>query len=807
MKIKKIILAFRTVLKKSRIAGTFYNMFCKYLPIHKGAVFLESHNGKELMGNPYYITRYLLETLQYAGLQLAVSGGSSAKKVLKKLNNGHLVKICRQHSLYYCYYLATSEFLVSDNTFPPYFSRRQAQKYLNTWHGTPLKTLGRKFINSPFELSNAQRNFFHMTHLLVPNPHTEKALLEDYMIKKIWNGSVLRGGYPRNSIFFKAIKRSSYSPSLDYYNVAFMPTWRGTLENIKISSIIQLQQLQQLFSYLEQNLPDLINIWVRLHPLVHQHIDLKSYKKIKPFPNTMEPYEFLSQCDALVTDYSSVMFDYAITHKPIILYATDEKEYLDERSFCLDFSSLPFPKIESKTQLLETLIKLSKDNFTHLDYKIFINQFCPYENEKSTADLCRHFFDGDKVLEEYTNSPDRKKKSVLLFVGSFFNNGITTSLKNLLEHLDKDRYNIYLWINRFDGEIRAKDYFQKLDHKISYIPSQNWLSVDIIDGLRFLWRDLFYKDFSENDIFMRTLWSHEYQRLFGSVNWDTIIHFTGYERRITFIMLAATQAKKIVFMHNDMFLEIKTGRVNDPRSLELAYNISDSIAIVRRGAESAYNSNLMNIEKKTYFVPNTISKKCMDMAKADVLEALNSSLREIYNDTILEALKKTDHFRFINLARFSAEKGQLRLIEAFEKVWKNRPNCQLFIIGGHGDKYEDILQRSHTSPAAKAIFVLLGSSNPFPLLARMNAFVFSSFYEGIGLVIYESFALGIPVISTDIPGPSELLNQGYGLVVENSVDGLVQGMIQALEGKIPTRPYDFETHNQEALQRFYALID
>jgi CDP-glycerol glycerophosphotransferase len=120
--------------------------------------------------------------------------------------------------------------------------------------------------------------------------------------------------------------------------------------------------------------------------------------------------------------------------------------------------------------------------------------------------------------------------------------------------------------------------------------------------------------------------------------------------------------------------------------------------------------------------------------------------------------------------------------------------------------YKEILHYARASAAGEAIFVILGSSNPFPLFGRMDAFVLSSDYEGRPLVLYEAFALGLSVISTDIPGPAEVLNEGYGLVVENSVEGLVRGMQVALRGEVPQRPYDFEAHNRSALERFYKAV-
>lgn len=805
--LKKIWAAFRTFLSRQRIAGVFYNSFCKYLPVAKGVVLIESHNSSAFTGNPYYIVRHLLDMPQYAHLQLVVSGGRHARITLRNMNHGKRAKSCSPHSLRYCYYLATAEYLVCDATFPPYFSRRRGQNYLNTWHGTPLKSLGRRIAYNPFEISNTQRNFLHTTHLLVPNTHTENVLLRDYMIENIWEGSVLRGGYPRNDIFVNAQKCSRNSPDGHYYNIAFMPTWRGTLKNLEESTELQLQELLQLFRHLEQHLPENAIWWVRLHPYIHGKLNLDNFSKIREFPLGSEPYEFISQCDVLVTDYSSVMFDFAVTRKPIVMYIPDATEYQADRNFCLDLAELPFPKARSEDELTEMLAVLSQQKFVPSAlYMKFIERFCPHDNGGSAAALCAHFFRNEATLEEHKIQPDRSKKNVLLFVGSFLNNGITTSLKNLLQYIDKDRYNLYLWIDRNQGEERAKEYFSTLDHRIGYIPTQNLLAVDFIDAVRFLWRDLFSRDFDETDEFKNSLWKRDYRRQFCNVEWDAIVHFTGYERRVSLLMMT-TQAKKIVYMHNDMFLEKVSGRIYDTRALKLSYKIADTIATVRRGVESAYCTHVMDISKKIRFVPNTISSQCQQLAQAEVCESLHPIIYDESCGKIQIALDKPGQFRFINLARFSPEKGQIRLIEAFEQVWEQHPDCQLFIVGAHGVLYNTVMERAWNSQAADSIFVLLGSSNPFPLFARMDALVLSSTYEGLPMVIFESLALDIPIISTDIPGPSEFLKEGYGLLVNNNIDGLVMGMNAALVGKMPMRPFDFEKHNRDALDSFYALID
>lgn len=66
--------------------------------------------------------------------------------------------------------------------------------------------------------------------------------------------------------------------------------------------------------------------------------------------------------------------------------------------------------------------------------------------------------------------------------------------------------------------------------------------------------------------------------------------------------------------------------------------------------------------------------------------------------------------------------------------------------------------------------------NPMPILKKCDLFILSSIYEGLGLVMLEADSLGIPVFSTDVHGPSNFLKQYGGYLVEDSTEGILQGM-------------------------------
>lgn len=88
--------------------------------------------------------------------------------------------------------LASCEFLINNVSFPEYFIRKKGQRYLNTWHGTPIKFLGKDIKDEFLAHKNVARNFLHTTHLLSPNTHTTNILLDRYDISNIFSGEIKR---------------------------------------------------------------------------------------------------------------------------------------------------------------------------------------------------------------------------------------------------------------------------------------------------------------------------------------------------------------------------------------------------------------------------------------------------------------------------------------------------------------------------------------------------------------------------------------------------------------------------------------
>ena len=105
----------------------------------------------------------------------------------------------------------------------------------------------------------------------------------------------------------------------------YMPTFREA-SGIN-QSALQLIQIKDYLKYIDDNLRDDEVFYVKLHVFVAAKLDFEEYKNIREFPRDLEVYEFLNTADCLVSDYSSVMYDFSNSRQKIVRFVYDEQEY------------------------------------------------------------------------------------------------------------------------------------------------------------------------------------------------------------------------------------------------------------------------------------------------------------------------------------------------------------------------------------------------------------------------------------------------------------------------------------------------
>lgn len=791
-------------LKNHYLAKCAYIKYVKKLSLEDHVILLESQQSKEYGGNMYYIAKELNDNSEYADFKifLSVTKGKVEKaRAFYALKGLSRIQIIESNTKRYYRLMASAKFLMSDNTFLPFFIKKEGQIYFNTWHGTPLKTLGKKIHNDMHDIGNTQKNFVAADYLLYPNEYTKDHMLEDYMLKNLCHNRFLIDGYPRNTAFFNDKLKESIRKKYQLENkqvIAYMPTWRGTLT--KKNNAIMEANIQYILEEFEDNLRDNQVVYVNLHPIESASVDFSSYQKVKPFPDDYETYEFLNIADVLVTDYSSVFFDFLNTGKKIILYTYDKLDYLSSRGVYRKLESFPFPIVESMSGVISEIN--TPKSYDDQELRL---EFCKYDDMNATARLCqRVILDRNMGIQEGLIE-DNQKENVFIFAGRLANNGITSSLKNLVNHIDKTKRNYYLLVSTRDVK-KNLDILEEFSQQINYYAFKGMMNLTITQKIKLILYKLNIIKTDRHIKHMKEAYRYELKRMFAGARVDTLIQFSGYgNQRIN--LFSCFDGNKIIYVHANMLEEINLRKNQRRDVLHYAYNAYDKVAVVTEDIiDSTYQ---ISKRKDNIFVCHnvidyeTIQKKSNEKLEISEVTAVYPKQSDLY-----QKLSEEKTTKIVNVGRFSPEKGQMRLLDAFAKIHQTDPDTVLIIIGGssYGNYYSQIIKHIEQLQLTDSVVLVKNLPNPFPLIKCCDFFILSSFAEGFGLVVAEADVLGLPVVSVDISGPRNFMKKYKGYLVEDSTDGIVQGMMRGLHHQIQPMNIDFRQYNQEAVQEFDRLF-
>lgn len=252
----------------------------------------------------------------------------------------------------YFYHLSTAHIWIRSHSVGSMLKKRKDQIYIQTWHG------GGAFKKCGYDVSDAKErppvdHVKEWDYFIATDPYNAS------MIKTScgYNKNVKILGLPRSDVIVNATAsdietlRKKIIPQIEKNKkiILYAPTFReNELENKKVN--LPIQQLSSCDEYV---------ILVRLHPYVRSYLDLNDLAdnmiNVSQYPNVQD---LLLISDCLITDYSSIIFDYSILERPIIFYTYDYEDYMQERSgFYLDYETdLPGIRIDTQAKLLKNLL-------------------------------------------------------------------------------------------------------------------------------------------------------------------------------------------------------------------------------------------------------------------------------------------------------------------------------------------------------------------------------------------------------------------------------------------------------------------
>ena len=794
--------SFPAKVKKKLKNGTwypFYNTFYEKIPVDKKEILIISRSGLALESNILAILKELSST-EYQGFRKILAVQKDKKEQIQKKLERYGIKIdsfVHTSMPSYYYHLAKAGWLINDTTFPGRYIKKEGQTILNVWHGTPLKRMAQDNEEERYDAGNVMRNLLQSDYLVFPNLYMEEKMAGATNLTELYQGTILHEGYPRNCIFFHPEKGALLKEKLGYSGIqlsVYMPTFRGKTDAVEKDSYVAL--VKDYLSRIDQQLTDRQILLVKLHPLVQSQLDTDSYQHIRPFSAEYDTYEILNACDVLITDYSSVMYDFAVTGRRILLFAYDMEDYQGHRGMYEDISAYPFPIVRTPEELTA---ELKKDS-GHPDDD-FLRKYTTFEQANATRNICRHVLLGEKICQEST-MPGTRKKKVLLYAGSLQPNGITTAFYSLVRNLDPEKCDYYISYRSTSLKEDPKR-LQSVPDGYHFYPLATEMNLDVITAIA----QLIYLKFGITAFGIGNRLDKAYQREwkkhFGCVSFDHVVHYDGYENYMI-ALLEKAPCTRTIFAHNDMEMELAEKHSPSRPLLEKAYASYEHVIPVGediRGAAERIGGH----PEKVRVISNI-----MDYQRIQRLGKLPVSFDPETESTVplsrlMEILQSNDR-KFINVGRFSPEKGHERLIRAFTRFWKEHPDTWLIIMGSRGDLYEHTCELARSAESSSHIILIKYMSNPMPVVKACDLFLLSSFYEGQVLVVPEADILGVPAAACDVNGARAFIQKYGGTLLPNSEDGLVQGMEMFLRGEIHTMNVDYEKRNQEILQKCEELF-
>ena len=305
--------------------------------------------------------------------------------------------------------LIRAKYWITNYRVPDHVWPQKDQVFVQCWHGTPLKRLGYDLETSENAIDSIAdiRKKYAMdaekfNYILSPSGFASEKFTSAWNLKETkMEDKVMEIGYPRNDFLInhtqediRMIKEKLEIPE-DKKVILYAPTWR---DNQHEAGTGFTYDLNVNFDALRQELGDEYVILFRVHYLVASKFSFDDYEG---FIYNVSNYDDINHlyliADLLITDYSSVFFDYGILKKPMLFYMYDLEDYKDSiRGFYFGIDKLP-GKIITKEEELPDAIRDSIDNFVYDDkYREFNETFSKREDGQASRRFVDWVFRGEK---------------------------------------------------------------------------------------------------------------------------------------------------------------------------------------------------------------------------------------------------------------------------------------------------------------------------------------------------------------------------------------------------------------------------
>lgn len=356
-------------------------------------VVFDAFQGRQYTCSPKALYQEMLADPKYQDYRFIWALTEEAEQ--KNRLAGPRTQVVRYNSRAHKLACARAKYIVTNSMPLGFFRLRRGQELIETWHGTPLKRLGcdievdSNSVNTAQEIHQRYRERVKkITTLLSPSDFYTEKLSSAFALRDYGRHvRVIQQGYPRNDFL------SRYTPEQAAAIKARLGVPEGKKVILYAPTFRDNQKLDKAYSYgftLEMDFDHLLDtlgedyvILFRPHYFVASQFDFAKYEgRVFNVADVDDVNEVYIISDMLITDYSSVFFDYAILKRPILLFMYDLELYQGQlRDFYIDLKELPFPILRTQEQLEEAILDQFQGGFRFTEaYERFNQTYTPMDD-------------------------------------------------------------------------------------------------------------------------------------------------------------------------------------------------------------------------------------------------------------------------------------------------------------------------------------------------------------------------------------------------------------------------------------------
>ena len=366
-------------------------------------IFFEAYNGRNYACSPKALYEYMIKNKKFNDNKFVWAFKNiNQHKILKNKNT----IVVKTNSKEYFKYLSLSKYWIVNSLIDVSIKKKKNQIYLQCWHGTPLKKLRYDIevkgavlntiseIRKRNDLDAIKFDFF-----ISPSKFCTEKFISAFNLKKLGKDNIIvEKGYPRNDYLFNykkedidKIKKLLKLPKGKKV-ILYAPTFR---DNQHTSGVGYTYNLGINFDKMQKELSKDYIILFRTHYFVSNSFDFSKYDK---FIYDVSKYDDINDLyiisDLLITDYSSVFFDFANLKKPMLFYMYDLDDYKNNlRDFYFDLNILPGPIVKQEDDLIKEIKNIDNyDELYHDKYIKFNKKFNYLDDGKSTERVVEVIF-------------------------------------------------------------------------------------------------------------------------------------------------------------------------------------------------------------------------------------------------------------------------------------------------------------------------------------------------------------------------------------------------------------------------------